>query len=615
MEAKPILIELLAPARNADVAIEAIRHGADAVYIGADSHGARASAGNRVSDIAGVVDWAHRFNARVYVTINTLVYDNELSIVEALIRQLYTVGVDALIVQDLGILRLDIPPIALHASTQCDIRTPQKAHFLQELGFSQLVLPRELSLDEISAIRNVTDVPLEAFVHGALCVSYSGDCQASLLATGRSANRGECAQICRLPYDLYDGKGNVLVHDKHLLSLRDMNRSDDLEQMIQAGVSSFKIEGRLKDVGYVKNVTAYYRQALDSIIDVSHGRYIRSSSGDERYSFTPAPEKSFNRGFTNYFLRGNVNGSIASINTPKWVGEQVGTVISCKGQRMVVNLDKTLNNGDGIGYFNRNNYFEGFRINKVDGRILHTLKAQDVKPGTILYRNYDKAHDSMINGDTAVREIAVSFVLRSVPAGIVVDACDSRGNRVSAMTVCEHQLAKTPQNSHRRTLMSKLGGTIYTMSSVDDKLGNLFVQSSMLTDLRRRVVDLLDKAQRTRTVYEYRHVENPDIKTPSTSLSYHDNVANALAEGVYRSHGAKIISKALEVDSRQHEDDVVVMTTRYCLRRELDHCLRTKKGIEWQEPLLLSADGFNLKLKFDCQDCRMRVLYLGKNIR
>lgn len=604
---KPVKLELLAPARDADIAVEAIRHGADAIYIGAPSHGARAAAVNTVADIARVAEYAHRFGARVYVTLNTLVYDSELHQVERMVRDLYRIGVDALIVQDLGILRMDIPPIALHASTQCDIRTPRKARFLQDMGFSQLVLPREFSLDEIRQVRAVTDVPLEVFVHGALCVSYSGDCQASMMVTGRSANRGECAQLCRLPYSLYDRDGNMLVQGKHLLSLRDMNRSAHIASMIEAGVSSFKIEGRLKDAAYVKNVTAFYRRRIDEVIEASEGRYVRSSTGTARVSFVPALEKSFNRGFTDYFLRGT-SPRIASVDTPKWVGERIGTVEACSGVKVRLRTDKELHNGDGMGYFNERREFNGFRVNRAEGNVLFAARPVELPRGTVLYRNHDHGHDTMMEGSTAVREVGVRFMLRPLAWGVALDADDDRGNRATVTASCGLSVAKTPQTEQRRRTLGKLGGTIYALESVDDRVGDRFIPASVLADLRRRAVELLDAGQRIRYRFDYRRTETPGVQAPETMLTYHDNVANRLAAAVYGDHGASG-AMALEVSDVAKNADVTVMTTRYCLRREFGRCLRTPDGAKWVGPLRLKADGFDLRLDFDCANCRMHVVY------
>lgn len=604
---KPTQLELLAPARNAQIAIEAIRHGADAVYMGASSHGARSAATNSLEDIASVVDYAHKFNARIYVTLNTLIYDSELAGVEKLIGQLYTTGVDALIVQDLGILNLDIPPIALHASTQCDIRTPQKARFLQDAGFSQLVLPRELTLQEIADIRQATTVPLEAFVHGALCVSYSGDCQASLVATGRSANRGCCAQICRLPYSLTDANGRVLVSDKHLLSLRDMNRIDHLGAMIEAGISSFKIEGRLKDAGYVKNTVAAYRQALDSIIARSNGTLTRSSSGSTSCSFVPDLAKSFNRGFTSYFIDGHRPSSMASVETPKWVGNKIGTVTAVKGNRITIDNNATINNGDGLGFFNADNKLEGFRVNRYEGRSLFTAKPVGIKPGTIIYRNHDKAWDDMIEGNTAERTIGLDITLRSTPWGIAADATDSDGNSVSISAEITAEPANTPQYESRRRTFSKLGDTVYRLNKFDDQLGNTFIPASRLTSLRRDTIAALDSARSASYRFDYRRPTTEDLKIPASQLTYHDNVANCEAERFYRAHGATGIEKALEVAS-PGKNEIRVMTTRYCLRHEMGQCLRLNQASKWRGPLYLQAQGFRFRLDFDCRACLMHVI-------
>lgn len=604
---KPTQLELLAPARNAQIAIEAIRHGADAVYMGASSHGARSAATNSLEDIASVVDYAHKFNARIYVTLNTLIYDSELAGVEKLIGQLYTTGVDALIVQDLGILNLDIPPIALHASTQCDIRTPQKARFLQDAGFSQLVLPRELTLQKIADIRQATTVPLEAFVHGALCVSYSGDCQASLVATGRSANRGCCAQICRLPYSLTDANGRVLVSDKHLLSLRDMNRLDHLGAMIEAGISSFKIEGRLKDAGYVKNTVAAYRQALDSIIARSNGTLTRSSSGSTSCSFVPDLAKSFNRGFTSYFIDGHRPSSMASVETPKWVGNKIGTVTAVKGNRITIDNNATINNGDGLGFFNADNKLEGFRVNRYEGRSLFTAKPVGIKPGTIIYRNHDKAWDDMIEGNTAERTIGLDITLRSTPWGIAADATDSDGNSVSIGAEITAEPANTPQYESRRRTFSKLGDTVYRINKFDDQLGNTFIPASRLTSLRRDTIAALDSARSASYRFDYRRPTTEDLKIPASQLTYHDNVANREAERFYRAHGATGIEKALEVAS-PGKNEIRVMTTRYCLRHEMGQCLRLNQASKWRGPLYLQAQGFRFRLDFDCRACLMHVI-------
>lgn len=600
-------IELLAPARDANIAVEAIRCGADAVYMGAESHGARVAAGNKIEDISMVVKYAHKFNARVYVTLNTLVYDSEIEAVENLIWQLYEAGVDALIVQDMGVLRMNIPPIALHASTQCDTRDWPKACFLQNVGFSQIVVARELSLEQIKEISSHVTVPLEAFVHGALCVSYSGDCQASQVAMGRSANRGECAQMCRLPYTLTDERGNILMENKHLLSLRDMNRSLYLEQMMDAGVSSFKIEGRLKDVGYVKNVVAYYRKRIDEILALRGDCYVRSSVGRSEIGFEPKLEKSFNRGFTPYFLNGE-NTRIASIDTPKSRGERVAVVKKCFGKEIEVVADVLLSNGDGMGYFDESGQFAGFRLNKVVGNRLSVISPLKLKPGTVLYRNKDKHWDDQINTEVS-RTIDVAMSLFAVDGGMELMAKDSRGNVATKMLKTELQMAQTPQIDSRERVLRKTGGTIYNVTGISDSLGNVFVPASKLTSLRREVLMLLDEQQEKNYHRDMRDKENINEPLPAREhLTYHDNVSNRLAKEFYYSHGAKSIEDAIEISCPRKE--ITVMTTRYCLRCEMGRCHKGMNGKDWPSRLFINSGNNRFRLDFDCQHCQMKVVYV-----
>ena len=604
-------IELLAPARDANVALQAIKCGADAVYMGAENFGARASAGNSVEDIAQVVEFAHKYGARVYVTINTIIFDNELDAVEQLIWRLYEVGVDALIVQDMSLLRMKLPPIELHASTQCDTRDVAKARFLQEIGFSQIVVARELSLKEINEIYKGTDVPIEAFVHGALCVSYSGDCQASCIAMGRSANRGECAQMCRLPYTLYDGAGNVLIADKHLLSLRDMNRSDYIKEMLEAGVSSFKIEGRLKDVGYVKNIVAYYRNKIDEVISQNPERYCRASYGKSILNFEPSPVKSFNRGFTSYFLNGK-HSSIASIDTPKSIGTRVAVVKHCRGNELVVALEETLANGDGLGYFNSKGEFCGFRLNRISGNKLYPASKVDLKVGTILYRNSDKAWIDKMHDEVGVsRVIELKMHLQQHDGKLILTVEDERGCKVDAVFDASYDIAQTPQEEARKRVLKKLGNTIYTVASIKDDWGNVFIPASKLTDLRRKAIDALDEQWKSVDRRNHRRMENANCMLPQgNKLSYHDNVANRLAEEFYRQHGATTIEHAVEVDRKAAGREIVVMTTRYCLRREMGYCLKTSQGARWKSPLHITSANHRFRLDFDCSKCEMKVVHV-----
>ncbi len=603
-------IELLAPAKNAEIALAAIRYGADAVYIGADAFGARSEAKNSLDDIAGVVDYAHQFRAKVYATLNTIIYKEELARARQLVNSLYNIGVDALIVQDLSLLRMDLPPIALHASTQCDIRTPERARFLQDVGFSQLVLPREMTLEEIAQVKAVTDVPLEAFVHGALCVCYSGDCYASQLVKGRSANRGECAQLCRLPYDLYDGKGVKIVADRHLLSLKDLNQSSRLGAMLDAGISSFKIEGRLKDISYVKNVVAAYRQKFDAIIRENPERYCRSSCGDSVHHFTPSLAKSFNRGFTHYFLDGGEK-SVASIFTPKSQGEKVGKVKSVNKSGIIVDATMPLANGDGIMVTDVAGNSIGFRLNRIDGNRIIPASKVEISPGDIVYRNYDKKFDDVLKKDTTERKIAVRIILRKDAASrIVADAEDERGNVVSRALVVDAKSSEKCQKSLQESTMGKLGATIYKLTSFDSQISTIFVPVSQLTELRRSVVDALDRANMVTYPLDLRRREDRSVLFPGgKSLSYHENVANPLAEEFYRSHGVENIESAVEVKAPANKNGMVVMSTRYCIRKELGICLKTPQGRRVPAPLLLKGGGRVFSLDFDCRKCGMKVRY------
>ncbi len=605
----PHHIELLAPARDTAIAMAAIDHGADAVYMGASHHGARADAANSLDDVRRACDYAHQFGARIYVTVNTLVYDNELLQVERLIGDLYHIGVDALIVQDLGLLRLDLPPIALHASTQCDLRTPDKARFLEALGFSQLVMARELTLDEIAAIRQVTTVPLEAFAHGALCVSYSGRCAISQVLKGRSANRGECAQLCRLPYDLVDSRGRVLLAGKHLLSLRDMAQHDRLEQMMAAGVSSFKIEGRLKDASYVKNVVAYYRQALDAVIDRNPDRYCRASYGKTELAFRPALDKSFNRGFTHYFLdeRHPADGTaIASIDTPKSQGEYLGRAVGGRGNRLVIDTHVPLANGDGLSYYDQQGAFTGVRVNRVmdDGTLLLRERA-DIRRGTSVYRTADKAFNDRLAKSSAVRTIAVNALLRYTSGMIVLTLDDERGNRVTHAMPCDLQTASKPQTDRQIAELGKMGGTIYQLHEAQVP-GDVFIPASLLSQLRRQTIEMLDRAHRMTRNVDKRRAEDKAFPSPVTALEPADNVANSLARTLYRDHGVTTIVPALEAGTTP-TSTTPLMHTRYCLRRQLGACLNGHNRSALPHDLYLRTGNTLLKVNCNCKSCEMTL--------
>lgn len=597
-------IELLSPAKNAEIGIEAINHGADAVYIGAPRFGARAAAGNDTTEIARLVDYAHKYDARVYVALNTILKDDELLEAERIIGDMYSVGVDALIVQDMGILELDIPPIALHASTQTDNRTVEKVKFLENAGFSQIVLARELSLEQIRRISENTTVPLEVFIHGALCVSYSGQCYLSHCLSGRSANRGECAQYCRLPYTLLDADGKILEKDKHLLSLKDMNRSDSLEALLDAGVSSLKIEGRLKEMSYVKNVTAWYRRKLDAILE-RRPEYARSSSGKIDLFFTPDPNKSFNRGFTPYLLNEKDSRSISSPDTPKSIGEYIGIVKQVSSKSITVAGVQKLNNGDGICFFNESGMFEGFRVNRAEGNLIFPAEMPRIKIKTKLYRNYDQEFEKILARKSADRRIEVNLELSGTLEKLCLLITDETGVSVSVSREWSGEKARSPQSENQKNQLGKLGDTPFRMDKVVlNATENFFIPASLLADMRRQGVELLLKVRKEAYRTEKRKPAKGIYPFPQSKLTYLGNVYNAKARKFYAGHGVSEIDPAFEV---QVQDNVPLMFTRHCIRRESGHCFREKSAGEWKAPLYLCYKDTRLRLEFDCRLCEMRV--------
>ena len=600
-------IELLAPAKNLECGIEAINHGADAVYIGAPRFGARAAAGNSLEDIAALVQHAHLYNARIYVTVNTILRDEELKDTEAMIWDLYRVGVDALIVQDMAITRLNLPPIPLHASTQMDNRTPEKVRFLAKAGFRQVVLARELTLDQISKIHQACpDTPLEVFVHGALCVSYSGQCYVSQHCFGRSANRGECAQFCRLAFDMVDADGRVIQRNKHLLSLKDMNQSDNLEAILDAGASSLKIEGRLKDVSYVKNVTAYYRKKLDAILK-RRKEYRRASSGSVKLSFTPQLDKSFSRGFTDFFIHGR-NPEIFSFNTPKSLGEEMGYVKEIRHNFIVVAGVKPFSNGDGLCYLDEEGRLHGFRVNRVDSNKLFPQEMPRVKPKTVLYRNYDQEFEKIIQKKSAERKIGVSMIFAENNFGFTLTMTDEDGKSVSLSLPREKEPARTPQTDNWKNQLGKLGNTPFEATEIDIQLHeNWFIPSSELADLRRQAVEKLLEARKITYNQEIYKMPETHHAFPAQELTYLGNVMNAEAFSFYRSHGVKKIDPAFE---KQPADDAVLMFCKHCLRYAMGWCpVHHKVRSPYKEPYyLVSGDGKKFRLQFDCKNCQMKVL-------
>ena len=614
-------IELLAPAKNLECGIEAVNHGADAVYIGAPKFGARAAAVNSLEDIAALVAYAHLYNVRIYVTVNTILKEEELAETEKMIWELYRIGVDALIVQDMGITRLNLPPIPLHGSTQMDNRTPEKVCFLADAGFRQVVLARELSLQEIRRIHEACpETPLEVFVHGALCVSYSGQCYVSQACFGRSANRGECAQFCRLPFSLVDADGKTIVRDKHLLSLKDLNQSEVLEDLLDAGASSLKIEGRLKDVSYVKNVTAAYRSKLDAIF-ARRKEYVRASSGTCRFDFTPRLDKSFSRGFTHYFLQGR-DREISSFDTPKSLGEEMGTMKEQRGNYLTVAGVKPFHNGDGVCFLDEQGRLQGFRINRVDGNKLYPAgDVPRIKPRTRLFRNFDQEFERILARKSAERKIGVGWELADAPSGFALTAADEDGNRITLSFPYPKELARTPQSENLRTQLGKLGNTPFEVMPLGGTDGpsattapaiainlsqNWFIPASVIADWRRQAIDKLTAARRI-TYRRELHVWKPTRhRFPATSLTYLGNVMNTAARSFYQAHGVASVEPAYE---KQAVPEAVLMFCKHCLRYSMGWCPTHQKGHSpYREPYyLVGTDGKRFRLTFDCKNCQMKV--------
>lgn len=600
-------IELLSPAKDADTGIEAIIHGADAVYIGASRFGARAAAGNSTEDIKRLCDFAHIYNAKVYVTVNTIIKDKELAEVEKTIHDLYNAGVDALIVQDMAIMEMNLPPIELHASTQTDNRTVEKVRFLKEAGFSRVVLARELSLSQIRDIHEACDVELEVFIHGALCVSYSGQCYISQACFGRSANRGECAQFCRLPLTMTDADGKVIAKDRHLLSLKDLNQTGSLEELLDAGATSLKIEGRLKDMSYVKNITAHYRQKLDSIFK-RRPEYTRASSGHCTYTFAPEPEKSFSRGFTSYFLHGRNNG-IYSFDTPKSLGEKVG-VMKEAGQKFIkIAGTKKLSNGDGICYLDENNELKGFRINKVEGNNVFPQEMPRIKKGTELFRNLDHEFEKALSRKSAERLIPVSMELAENSFGYTLSAEDEDGNRVSVAFAQPKENARSPQKERIAKEIGKLGNTCFKAESVKISLDEeRFIPASAISEARRKTIEKLLSARKINYRRNIARITKDNATPfPEQQTDYRGNVMNKLAEQFYREHNCEVTEPAYEASYVKGRE---VMHCKHCIKYAFGWCTREgKKDNRYREPFYIETNnGKRFRLSFDCKACEMKVI-------
>ncbi len=632
MSASPKHVELLSPARNADIGIQAINHGADAVYIGGPSFGARHNAGNEIADIERLVKHAHRYNARIFVTLNTILRDDELEGARRMAWQVYEAGVDALIVQDMGLLAIDLPPIQLHASTQCDIRTPEKARFLQDAGFSQVVVARELTLPQIRAVAQQLDrAVLEFFVHGALCVAYSGQCFISHAHTGRSANRGDCSQACRLPYEVVDGQGRIVAHQKHVLSMKDNDQSANLRALVDAGVRSFKIEGRYKDMAYVKNITGHYRRLIDELLE-ERPNLARASSGTTKLLFTPDPERSFNRGATDYFVNGRKD-DIGAFDTPKHAGLPLGWVTKTAADHFELELHEgvgALNNGDALTYFDLQKELIGLRVNVAEAlggsrwrawpnEAMETLK--DLRKGAELSRNRDMAWDRLIESErTAERRIAVDLMLMETPDGLALQLQDEDGHAAYVELAHERQSARDAAKAEAaaREALGKLGTTSFaareiSLQPLGSGQGLGFWPASLLNALRRDGIAALEQARADALGRLPRATPvEPPVPYPEDTLSYLANVYNHQAAAFYARHGVQVIAAAYE--SQEELGEVSLMITKHCVRYSLSLCPKQAKGVTGvqgtvrAEPLQLINGKEKLTLRFDCKPCEMHVV-------
>ncbi len=635
MSLLPHQLELLSPARDADIGIEAVNHGADAVYIGGPAFGARATAGNDIRDLQRLINHAHRFGSRIFITLNTILRDDELEAARKMAWQIYEAGADALIIQDMGLLELDLPPIQLHASTQTDIRTPEKARFLQDAGLSQIVVARELDLQQIAAVRAATDparTTIEFFVHGALCVAYSGQCYITHAHTGRSANRGDCNQACRLPYEVLDASGRIIAHEKHVLSMKDNNQSDNLRALIDAGVRSFKIEGRYKDMGYVKNITAHYRKLLDEIIEereFSDTPLARSSSGSTTFSFTPDPDQNFNREFTDYFVNGRKE-DIGAFDTPKTPGRAIGWVTKV-GENFVEietsSRDTELHNGDGLCYYDLQKELVGLQINRAESvdakKSLWRLFPKDpiagfkdLRKGLEVNRNRDMAWVRTLDKKSSDRRIGLWAELKETPDGFALTLTDEDGFTATAAIVQEHQAATDAARAEAtlREQLGRFGATIFSVHDIGLQLSQpWFVPASALNQLRRDAVAALEAARQAGFVRLPRALPvEPPVPFPEDTLTYLANVYNQKAHDFYIKHGVKVMDAAYE--SKEEEGEVSLMITKHCVRFSMSLCPKQAKcvigvkGTIKAEPLQLINGKEKLTLRFDCKPCEMHVV-------
>jgi putative protease len=604
-------IEILAPAKNLYQGMAAINAGADAVYIGAPLFGARTNATNSLEDIAEMVQYAHLFKAKVFVTLNTILYDNELETCRRLIWELYNIGVDAIIIQDMGILEMELPPIAIHASTQANNRDAGHVKFLADAGIQRVVLARELNLDQIQDIHKATDVELEFFVTGALCVSFSGNCYMSVANGERSANRGSCAQNCRLPYRLIDGNGETLIESSHLLSIKDLNLSDELPNMIKAGITSFKIEGRLKDLVYVKNNTSYLRKKLDAFLEVNSDEYQKASSGRTFYNFEPSLDRSFNRGYTDYFVNQRKE-KIGSWESPKSKGQYIGKLLAMKANGYCIENYELLNNGDGLYFVNEHGEGEGVQVNLIVNDLVIPNHLKPLPAGTEIYRNHDAEFNRMLeNENSAVRKIGVKMCFSETETGFLLQVIDEDGYTCSVNLETTKEPAKNANGliENIKKNLAKTGNTPFIADEIEINCSQpWFLPNSKVNEIRRSVLEKLSAIR----IKEYQREEYQLLKTahpyPVQSLDFTYNVSNKLARAFYKRHGVSEIEKAFELQWEPGKSRVMV--TKYCVKYELGKCPRYQRstmGEKLAEPLTLKHGETEYKLKFNCKPCEMEI--------
>lgn len=598
-------IELLSPAKNLACGIAAIDHGADAVYIGGPSFGARSAAGNSLEDISKLITYAHQFHARVYVALNTILYENELAEAVALAHELYSLGADALIIQDLGLLACDLPPIPLHASTQLNNRTPEKALFLEQVGFSQIVLARELHLDQIQAISKVTTVPLEFFVHGAICVCYSGQCYMSAFAIDRSGNRGSCSQMCRHSYTI-TGLQNNALQEAYFLSPKDLHLGENIGELLNAGIRSFKIEGRMKDEGYVKNITAYFRKKIDAEI-AKNPEYIRASHGIESYSFEPNIYKSFSRGFTTYFTNDKRN-KIANLGSPKSQGELLGKVTKSSGTILEINTKIPLQNGDGLCFYNEKNELEGIRINSIKNNTISLSQSIQIPIGTEIWRNLSVEFSKILEQSNHCRKIDVSASIAETQSGYSFELKDIYGFCVKINRTLEKTIAQKPEQIQNSiiTQASKMGDSIFKVSQVSVEIPQMFfIPISEINEARRIACAELIEIRKLAHTIAYKTIEKNTIPYPITEpTDFRLNISNSKAEEFFTQHG---INKQLPAYELQKHADIPLMTTKHCIRFQLDSCPLTNNAISKADPIILSDNTHSYKVIFDCGKCEMNI--------